>query len=125
MIETEYDREQTIPSQPSLVDSTALFSETSGMPDLALLQALARVGGKYHRFRLLRESDTDNAAPWEHSNDVAPEIVSSSEEDEDDRPRALLSAVPSGTSAAAPGDKDRTQHVVIMDSVHLPDAVIV
>jgi hypothetical protein len=97
MIEMEYDRKPTIPSQPSLVDSTALFGETSGTPDLALLQALARVEGKYHRFRLLRESDTDNAAPSEHSNDVAPEIVSSSEEDEDDRPRALLSAVPSGT----------------------------
>jgi hypothetical protein len=63
-------------------------------------------------------------APSEHSNDVAPEIVSSSEENEDDRPRALLSAVPSGTSAAAPGDKDRTRHVVIMDSVHFPDAVM-
>ena len=50
--------------------------------------------------------------------------MSSSEEDEDDRPRALLSAVPGGTSAAAPGDKDRTRHVVIMDFVHLPDAVM-
>eukprot|EP00291_Cryptomonas_curvata_P005706 CAMPEP_0172198582 /NCGR_PEP_ID=MMETSP1050-20130122/28172_1 /TAXON_ID=233186 /ORGANISM="Cryptomonas curvata, Strain CCAP979/52" /LENGTH=568 /DNA_ID=CAMNT_0012875429 /DNA_START=342 /DNA_END=2048 /DNA_ORIENTATION=- len=124
MIEMEYDREPTIPSQPSLVDSTALFGETSGTPDLALLQALTRVEGKYHRFRLLREFDTDNAVPSEHSNDVAPELVSSSEEDEDDRPRALLSAVPSGTSAAAPGDKARTRHVVIMDSVHFPDAVL-
>jgi hypothetical protein len=57
MIEMEDDREPTIPSQPSLVDSTALFGKTSGTPDLALLQALARVEGKYHRFRLLRESD--------------------------------------------------------------------
>ncbi len=59
-----------------------------------------------------------------HSNDVAPELVSSSEEDEDDRICALLSAAPGGTSAAAPGDKGRTRHVVIMDSVHLPDAVM-
>ena len=50
--------------------------------------------------------------------------MSSSEEDEDDRPCALLSAVPGGTSAATPGDKDRTRHVVIMDFVHLPDAVM-
>ena len=57
-----------------------------GMPDLAPLPALTRVEGKYHRFRLLRKSDTDNAAPSEHSNDVAPELVSSLEEDEDDRP---------------------------------------
>jgi hypothetical protein len=91
---------------------------------LGLLQALARVEGKCHCFRLLRESDTGNAAPSEHSNDVAQEIVSSSEEDENDRPRALLSAVPSGTSAAAPGDKDRTRRVVVMDSVHFPDAVM-
>ncbi len=41
MIEMEDDHEPTIPSQPSLVDSTALFGETSGTPDLALLQALA------------------------------------------------------------------------------------
>jgi hypothetical protein len=50
--------------------STALFGETSGTPDLALLQAPVRVEGKYHRFQLLRESDTDNAMPSEHSNDV-------------------------------------------------------
>ncbi len=68
--------------------------------------------------------DTDNAAPSEHSKDVALEIVSTSEEDVDDRPRALLSAVPSGTSAAAPSEKDRTRHVVIMDSVHFPDTVM-
>jgi hypothetical protein len=52
----------------------------------------------------------------DHSNDVALEIVSSS----DDQPRVLLSAVLVGKSAAAPGDKDRTRHVVIngiMDSV--------
>jgi hypothetical protein len=38
MIEMEDDREPTMPSQPSLVDSTALFGETSGTPDLALLK---------------------------------------------------------------------------------------
>ncbi len=64
----------------------------------------------------LRESVTDNPAPSEHSNDVTPEIVSSSEEDKDDCPRVLQSA--------APGDKDRTRHVAIMDSVHFPDAVM-
>ena len=130
MVEANNDRESTVQSQLSLVDSIALFGVTSvrvavtGTPDLAQLQALTRVEGIYHRFRLPRESDTDNATPSEHSNDVAPELVSSSEEDEDDRPRALLSAVPGGTSAATPGDKDRTRHVVIMDFVHLPDAVM-
>ncbi len=72
-----------------------------------------RVEGIYHRFRLLCESVTDNAAPSEHSDFVAPELVSSSEGDEDDRTCALLSAVPGGTSAAAPGDKECSQHVVI------------
>ena len=130
MVEASNDRGSTVQSQLSLVDSTALFGMTSvrvavtGTPDLAPLEALTRVEGIYHRFRLLRESVTDNAAPSEHSNDVAPELVSSSEEDEDDRTCALLSAVPGGTSAAAPGDNGRTRHVVIMDSVHLPDAVM-
>jgi hypothetical protein len=60
----------------------------------------------------------------EHSKDVAPELVSSLEEDEDDRPSALKSAVPGGTSAAASVDKVRTRHIILMDSIHCPDAVM-
>ncbi len=54
----------------------------------------------------------------------APEVVSSSDEDGDNGPSALLSAVPGGTSAAAPVDKGRTLHMVRMDCVHCPDAVM-
>jgi hypothetical protein len=130
MVAVEHYGESTALSQLFLVDSTALFAVTysrccvavTGTPDLAPLQALKRVEGIYHCFRLLRESVTDNAMLLEHSNDVALELVSSSEEDEDNHPSALLSAAPGGTSAAAAGDKVSTLHVVIMDSVHCPDA---
>ena len=60
----------------------------------------------------------------EHSNDVAPELVSSSEEDEDDRPSALPSAVLGGTLAAAPIDKIRTRRMIFLDSLNYPDAVL-
>jgi hypothetical protein len=125
MVEADHDRESTAPSQISVIDSTALICVTyirvavTGTPDLAPLQALTRVEGIYCRFRLLPESVTDHAMLSKHSNDVAPELVSSSEEDEDDRPSALLSAVPGGISAAV-----RTLHMVLMDSVHCPDSVM-
>ncbi len=71
MVEASNDRESTVQSELSLVDDTALFGMTSvrvavtGTPDLAPLEALTRGEGIYHRFRLLRESVTDNAASFQ------------------------------------------------------------
>ncbi len=70
MVEANNDSESTVQSKLSLVDSTALFGMTcvrvavTGTPHLAL----TKVEGIYHRFRLLRESVTDNATPSEHSH---------------------------------------------------------
>ncbi len=122
MIEIEDDREPTIPSQLS-------------HPEHFVLDTGARVTGladyPFEWFSLnatnLKLSSTtarDDAVLSDHSDDVTPELVSSSEEDEDDRPSALPSAVPGGTSAATPVDKVRTRRMILMDSLNYPDAVL-
>ena len=131
-VEAEYDRKTTASSQLSHIDSSALLGvrnarvAVTGTPDLAPLQVLTRVGGIYRRFRVLHERVTDNATPLVKANDVIPDFVStSSDEDNVDRRCALSSLAAAGVKlSTAPSDNTRTRRMAFMASFHYPDAIV-
>ena len=86
------------------------------------------VDEEYSKNRLLPliKGNTNAATLSVNSDEDLLELVSTSPNDEeDDRPRALPSIVYTGGKlSTAPGDNGRTRHVIIMDSVHCPDAVM-
>ena len=115
----------TSSSQLPLVSSTAEVREE----DLELGPALpVMVDEEYSKNRLLPliKGNTNAATLSLNSDEDLLELVSTSpDEEEDDRPRALPSIVYTGGKlSTTPGDNGRTRHVIIMDSVHCPDAVM-
>jgi hypothetical protein len=61
----------------------------------------------------------------EHSDDDGPpELIGTSEEDEDDRPGALPTPGPIVNQAASPVNKIRTRRMAHMDSFNYPDAIL-
>ena len=85
------------------------------------------VDEEYSKNRLLPlvKRNTNAATLSVNSEDLLELVSTSTDEEEDDRPRALPSIVfTGGKLPTAPGHNGRTRHVIMVDSVHCPDALM-